>query len=106
IADIDNPLVNMNPLHGGAIVRAARRLGRRLRAAVSHHPHAAAKACARCCTAPHHRNVNTNMICGPAASTISAPTYPSLTRHGRFVRRARRIERGFTLLRPRPYNPN
>ncbi|MGU2420475.1 hypothetical protein, partial [Burkholderia cenocepacia] len=102
IADIDYPLVNMNPLHGGAIVRAARRLGRRLRAAVSHHPHATAKACARCCTAPHHANVTR----GSAVSTISAPTYPSLTRHGRFVHRAARIEVSFTLLQPRPYNPN
>ncbi|WP_254640490.1 hypothetical protein [Burkholderia sp. GbtcB21] len=49
--DIDNPLVNMNPLHGGAIVRAAR-LGRRIRAAVSHHPHTAAKAARD--AAPHH----------------------------------------------------
>ncbi|WJN75304.1 hypothetical protein OH687_00445 [Burkholderia anthina] len=58
-----------------------------LRAAVSHHPRAAAKACARCCTAPHQV---TSRKRDPrrGSSTISAPTYPSLTRHGRFVRDA------------------
>ncbi|HGO6096372.1 TPA: hypothetical protein ACK3Q6_007369, partial [Burkholderia cepacia] len=50
--DIDYPLVNMNPLHGGAIVHAAR-LGRRMRAAVSYPPSAhGPKAAARCCAAP------------------------------------------------------
>ncbi|WP_175799760.1 hypothetical protein [Burkholderia ambifaria] len=97
-------MVNMNPLHGGAIVRAAR-LGRRTRAPLSPTTCARPEGHARCCTAPRHATVivrlgdfhdkRSNLPVTYAASPFRTPPLYD-----------RRVTVGFTLLQLRPYNRN